>query len=105
MRPAGRAAWIRRRFALTYVDYGCYIGRLRMSIGTTDRKTRKAEQSEKTRSALLRVARKIFADSGYSQTSLEQVAERAGVTTGAVYHQYRDKRALFQAVVEQIQAE
>ncbi|MGO9607852.1 MAG: TetR/AcrR family transcriptional regulator [Candidatus Binataceae bacterium] len=76
-----------------------------MSIGTAGRKTRKAEQSEKTRGALLKVARKIFAESGYAQTSLELVAERAGVTTGAVYHQYRDKRALFQAVVEEIEAE
>lgn len=68
-------------------------------------KTRKAEQSERTRTALLRVARKMFAERGFAETSLQDVAERAGVTTGAVYHQYRDKKALFHAVLETLQVE
>ncbi|HUA35372.1 MAG TPA: TetR/AcrR family transcriptional regulator [Candidatus Binataceae bacterium] len=76
-----------------------------MSIEAPTRKTLKTEQSEKTRAALLRVARAMFAESGFAATSLELVAERAGVTTGAVYHQYRDKRRLFQAVVEELDAE
>jgi len=76
-----------------------------MSIDTPPRKTLKAAQSEKTRAALLRIARAMFAENGFAATSLELVAERAGVTTGAVYHQYRDKRRLFQAVLEQIESE
>ncbi|MFZ0888643.1 MAG: TetR/AcrR family transcriptional regulator [Candidatus Binataceae bacterium] len=76
-----------------------------MSIPETATKTLKAQQSEKTRAALLRAARKMLAERGYADTSLEEVAKRAGVTTGAVYHQYRDKSALFQAVLEQLQTE
>lgn len=76
-----------------------------MSIERAARQTLKAEQSEKTRSLLIRVARKMFAENGYADTSLERIAEQAGVTTGAVYHQYRDKRGLFRAVLEQLQAE
>lgn len=76
-----------------------------MSNARTAAKTRKAEQSDRTRSALLEAARPLFAERGFAGTSLEEVAQRAGVTTGAVYHQYRDKKALFHAVLEQLQAE
>jgi AcrR family transcriptional regulator len=76
-----------------------------MSTETKEHKTKKAQQSEKTRSALLKAARKIFGLNGYSRTSLEEVAKRASVTIGAVYHQYGDKRTLFEAVLEQLQRE
>jgi AcrR family transcriptional regulator len=66
-------------------------------------KGRKAEQSEATRAALLEVARKLFADRGYADVPTEEIVQRAGVTRGALYHHFRDKKALFRAVVEQLE--
>jgi AcrR family transcriptional regulator len=69
-------------------------------------KTRtKAEQSEVTQAALLRAARELFAERGYAGTATEEIVLRAGVTRGALYHQFRDKEDLFRAVYRQIEAE
>jgi AcrR family transcriptional regulator len=69
-----------------------------------ERKTQ-AERSEATRGELIRVARGLFTDPGYSETSLDAVAEQAGVTKGALYHHFKNKRELFQAVFEQLEQE
>ena len=61
----------------------------------------KAEQYEKTRSALLTVAHELFAKKGYADTSTKDIVERAGVTRGALYYHFHDKKALFQTVFEQ----
>jgi AcrR family transcriptional regulator len=68
-------------------------------------RTKKAEQSDRTRAKLLEVARAAFAAQGYAGAALEAIAKRAGVTTGAVYHLYRDKKALFAAVLEDVERE
>jgi AcrR family transcriptional regulator len=68
-------------------------------------KGRKAEQSEATRGELVRVARELFADRGYAAVPTEEIVQRAGVTRGALYHHFKDKRALFRAVVEQLEQE
>ena len=60
----------------------------------------KAEQYEKTRSALLTVAHELFAKKGYADTSTQDIVERAGVTRGALYYHFQNKEALFQAVFE-----
>ena len=58
-----------------------------------------------TRAILLTEARSIFATSGYEAASTEEIVKRAKVTRGALYHHFRDKRALFEAVVEEIARE
>jgi len=68
-------------------------------------RSRKAEQSDRTRASLLSVARTLFAEAGYAGTSTEEVVQRAGVTRGALYHHFRDKRELFEAVFVEIHAE
>ena len=62
----------------------------------------KAEQSKKTRRALLDTARVIFTTQGYAATATEEVVRRAGVTRGALYYHFRDKAALFEAVFDEI---
>jgi AcrR family transcriptional regulator len=65
----------------------------------------KQEQSRSTRSALLEAARGLFAETGYAAVSTEEIVRRAGVTRGALYHHFRDKRDLFRAVFEQVEQE
>lgn len=65
----------------------------------------KAQQSERTKAALIAAGRELFARHGYSGVSAEQVAAAANVTTGAVYHQFGSKRGLFLAIFEAVEAE
>lgn len=65
----------------------------------------KAEQSQKTRRALLDTARAIFTTQGYAATATEEIVRRAGVTRGALYYQFRDKPALFEAVFDEVRGE
>jgi AcrR family transcriptional regulator len=66
------------------------------------RRTQK-ERSEATIAELLAAARRLFAEQGYAATSLEDVADAAGVTKGAVYHHFKGKQDLFRAVYEREQ--
>lgn len=66
-------------------------------------KSRRAEHSAATRAALIRVARRMFAERGYAATSTEEVVRRARVTRGALYYYFRDKRDLFLAVLDEEQ--
>jgi AcrR family transcriptional regulator len=66
-------------------------------------KSRQAENSAATRTALLRVARRLFASRGYADTATEEVVRRARVTRGALYHHFKDKRDLFEAVLDEEQ--
>jgi len=58
-----------------------------------------------TRLALLRAARKLFGEQGYSATSLDEIVQAAKVTKGAFYHHYNGKQELFAAVYEQVKRE
>ena len=64
-----------------------------------------AERTEKTRGALLDAARALFAERGFADTGREDIAERAGVTRGALYHHFESKAAVAVAVIEAVDAE
>jgi AcrR family transcriptional regulator len=68
-------------------------------------KSRRQENTEETRVAILAVARRHFARNGYSGTGIAKIAVDARVTTGAIYHHFAGKRALFQAVAEQLEVD
>jgi len=57
------------------------------------------ERSRATREKLVRLAQEGFISSGFEGLATEGLAERAGVTRGALYHHFRDKRDLFIAVL------
>jgi AcrR family transcriptional regulator len=63
------------------------------------------ERSRATRERLLAHARELFAERGYAAVGTEEIVRAAGVTRGALYHQFRDKAALFEAVVEAVEGE
>lgn len=68
---------------------------------TSPRIDRRAERGEATRSAIVSAARDLFSTRGYTAVGTNEVVRRAGVTRGALYHHFRDKRDLFRAVYEQ----
>ena len=57
-----------------------------------------ADRSEATRQALIEAAVELFAERGFGGTATEDIVARAGVTRGALYHHFRDKKDLFRAV-------
>jgi AcrR family transcriptional regulator len=74
-------------------------------MSTDTPRTTKAAQSEATRARLLAAARALFADRGYAHVGTEEIVRAAGVTRGALYHQFADKRDLFAAVFEELEGE
>ena len=62
-------------------------------------------QAAATRQLLVSVARELFAKQGYAATSVEEIAQRAGVARGALYHHFSGKDELFRAVYEAVQAD
>ena len=68
-------------------------------------KTKKEEQSEKTREALIGAGRELFAEKGFAKTGTEELVARALVSRGALYHQFQDKENLFLAVFEAVESD
>jgi AcrR family transcriptional regulator len=63
-------------------------------------RSRREEYAEATYAALVDSAAACFFEHGFAATSLDQVAQRARVTKGAIYHHFASKRDLFMAVLE-----
>ena len=66
---------------------------------------RNADLTAATTRRLLDVAREAFTRKGYAATNIDEIVTEAGVTRGALYHHFTDKKALFEAVVLEIQSE
>lgn len=64
-----------------------------------------AERSAATRAALTTSARRLWGARGFAAVGTPEIAQAAGVTRGAMYHQFPDKAALFLAVVEAVEAD
>ena len=64
---------------------------------------RRLEYSESTRRALVDGAIDLFTRRGYAATSLDEIARRARVTKGALYHHFTGKQALFEAVFDVVE--
>ena len=65
----------------------------------------RSQMIEQTRAKLLDAARQAFGSVGYAQTSMDELTASVGLTRGALYHHFGDKKGLLQAVVQQVDAE
>lgn len=66
---------------------------------------RRSETMEENRAKLIAAARRAFAEKGYAAASMDDLTADAGLTRGALYHNFGDKRGLLAAVVNQIDSE
>lgn len=58
----------------------------------------KGDKRERTRATLLEAARALIREKGHEDTTLEDIAERAGMTTGAIYGNFKNRHDLFLAL-------
>jgi AcrR family transcriptional regulator len=76
----------------------------RTSVTTRTRRAQ-ADRSAATRDALITAARRLLAAQGFAEVSTDAIVAAAGVTRGALYHQFADKTALFDAVMDAVEAD
>jgi AcrR family transcriptional regulator len=77
-----------------------------MNVNSSDKGWRtQAERSASTRRVLLDAARSLFAEKGYHVAAAEEIVRRAGLTRGALYHHFEDKKDLFRVVVDEMEGE
>lgn len=67
--------------------------------------TTRAQMMQQTRAKLIAAARKAFTEKGYAGTSMDDLTAAVGLTRGALYHNFGDKRGLLAAVVEEVDGE
>lgn len=65
----------------------------------------RVEQGQATRERLIDVATGLFATNGYEATAIPAVLDAAGVSRGALYHHFKSKEALFEAVLQSVEAQ
>ena len=70
-----------------------------------ERPNKNVARGEATRSQLLAIATRMFAERGYEDTSIEAVLREAGVSRGSLYHHFASKEALFEAVAEEVETD
>ena len=63
------------------------------------------ERSQTSKAALVAAARSLFAERGFADVGTGEIVAAAGLTRGALYHQFGDKQRLFVAVLEQVEQE
>lgn len=63
------------------------------------------EMVEATKKKLIQAARQYFGNVGYAETVMDELTAQAGMTRGALYHHFGDKKGLFFAVAQDIDAE
>lgn len=68
------------------------------SSTTSPRSRPKGDKRERTRAKLLEAARALIREKGHEHTTLEDIAERAGMTTGAIYGNFKNRNELFIAL-------
>src|SRR5881227_3868680 len=68
------------------------------SNGSPGRRHPKGDKRDRTRGKLLEAARSLIREKGHEHTTLEDIAEKAGMTTGAIYSNFKNRDELFIAL-------
>jgi len=76
-----------------------------VSTGKPAGRRTQGERTAQTRAALITAARRLFGAEGFAEVAAERVTREAGMTRGALYHQFDGKAGLFAAVLDQVEAE
>ncbi|MGY5956472.1 TetR/AcrR family transcriptional regulator [Kosakonia sp. BK9b] len=66
---------------------------------------RRIETMEANRARMIAAARKAFAEKGFAAASMDELTASVGLTRGALYHNFGDKKGLLAAVVAQVDGE
>ncbi|WP_433430630.1 TetR/AcrR family transcriptional regulator [Nonomuraea sp. CA-141351] len=69
-------------------------------MSTVKRLDKRTERSRQTRAKIVAAARELFLEHGYGATSLQDVADRAGVAVQTIYFVFHNKRALLKELVD-----
>jgi AcrR family transcriptional regulator len=69
-------------------------------VSTDLRRRPKGDKRERTRARLLEAARELIREKGYARTTLQDVASRAGMTSGAIYGNFKNRDELFVSLAE-----
>jgi AcrR family transcriptional regulator len=69
------------------------------------RRSKRTADTASTKRKLVEAATRQFGARGFDDASLVEIAREAGLTTGAIYHHFGDKRGLFQAAAESIEVQ
>jgi AcrR family transcriptional regulator len=69
-------------------------------VGGVQQRLSRAERKERTRRELVTTAREVFLERGFHGASLDEIAEAAGYSKGAVYSNFANKDELFLAVLD-----
>jgi AcrR family transcriptional regulator len=76
-----------------------------LSKGRPAGRRSQGERTAQTRAALITAARRLLGAESFAVVGAERIAREAGMTRGALYHQFADKADLFAAVLDQVEAE
>ena len=94
-------AWVRASSSRTHYT----VGVTESPPTGEDRPSLRTDQVAQTRAALVAAARHLFGHQGFAATSVDEIAREARLTTGALYHHFPNKTALFEAVFEAVHAD
>ncbi len=64
-----------------------------------------SQSGRSTRDQIIAAARELFAKDGYAGTSTEQLLQQTGISRGALYHHFKNKESLFEAVLDDLERE
>lgn len=76
-----------------------------MEVNDRPRRRSQSERNAATRSALLAAARPLFGAAPFAEVPTQAIVDAAGVTRGALYHHFGDKKGLFLAVFDEVEGE
>ena len=74
-------------------------------IVAQQRRRSQAERTETTKKLILEQAYRLFGKSGYSKTSVDDIAVKCGLTRGALYHHFNGKKELFATLCFDVEQE